>query len=70
MTASEAFNSFVSSLEAPKRIVILREIRSQCDSATRQVIYTWRSGKTRIRPSYRDKINAIAGYNVFSDVTD
>jgi hypothetical protein len=70
MTASEAFNSFVSSLEARQRIVVLREIRSQCDNATRQVIYTWRSGKTRIRQTYRDKINAIAGYDVFKDVAD
>jgi phage gp36-like protein len=67
MKENEAFDSYLRSLDSKSFRRVTREIRRQCDNSTRYVLYNWRKGRSRIRNSYKIKINSIAGQKVFAD---
>ncbi len=69
MTANNALDKYLSSLEPNERAAKSRDIRALCQ-ISRYVLSDWRRGRTQIPWFFRDKITEAVGENIFSNVTD
>lgn len=69
MTANEALDNYLSSLEPKERAAKSRDIRSLCQKS-RSVLYDWRKGRSHIEIVWRDKITEAIGENIFVNVTN
>lgn len=69
MTANNALDKYLSSLEPNERAAKSRDIRALCQ-ISRYVLSDWRRGRTQIPWPFRDKITEAVGENIFSNVTD
>jgi hypothetical protein len=64
MNANFLLNQFMSRYHGRELTSISRDIRAQC-GISRQVLYHWRSGRTKIKKVYRDKITETLGEDIF-----
>ena len=69
MTANNALDKYLSSLEPNERAAKSRDIRALCQ-ISRYVLSDWRRGRTQIPWFFRDKITEAVGENIFSNDTD
>ena len=69
MTANEALDSYMKSLEPKERVAKSRDIRAFCRIST-SVLCDWRRGRTQISWIFQDKITEILGENIFKDIVD
>ena len=69
MTANEALDAYLRSLDPKERAAKSRDIRSLCQK-TRSVLYDWRKGRSQIEVVWRDKITEAVGENIFENVTN
>lgn len=69
MTANEALDSYLCSLDKKERAAKSRDIRALCQKS-RSVLYDWRKGRSQIECFWRDKITEAVGKNIFVNVTD
>lgn len=69
MTANEALDNYLNSLPPKERIAKSRDIRALCQ-ISRFVLCYWRSGRTQIPWSLRDKITEAIGENIFEKFTN
>lgn len=69
MTANEALDIYLNSLEPKERAAKSRDIRTLCKKS-RSVLYDWRKGRTKIEAIFRDKITETIGENIFETITD
>ncbi len=63
---NKRFVEYCNSLDETARKEFYKRIAKEC-AVTQWVIYFWRSGRTPIKLLYRDKINEIAGKNIFGE---
>ena len=69
MTANEALDQYLKSLESKERAIKSRDIRYLCQK-TSSVLYDWKKGRTPIPSVYRDKIIEAVGINIFENVAN
>lgn len=69
MTANEALDNYLNSLDPKERIAKSRDIRALCQ-ISRFVLCYWRCGRTQIPWSLRDKITEAIGENIFEKFTN
>ena len=69
MTANEALDAYLRSLDPKERAAKSRDIRSLCQKS-RSVLYDWRKGRSQIEVVWRDKITEAVGENIFENVTN
>lgn len=69
MTANEALDAYLRSLDPKDRAAKSRDIRSLCQKS-RSVLYDWRKGRSQIEAVWRDKITEVVGENIFKNVTN
>lgn len=69
MTANEALDAYLRSLDPKERAAKSRDIRSLCQKS-RSVLYDWRKGRSQIEVVWRDKITEEVGENIFENVTN
>lgn len=69
MTANDALDKYLNSLNPKARIAKSRDIRILC-RITRYVLCDWRRGRTQIPWVFRDKITEAIGENIFTHITD
>lgn len=69
MTANEALDNYLNSLNPKERIAKSRDIRALC-RISRFILCDWRRGRTQIPWFLRDKITEAIGENIFYNVTD
>lgn len=69
MTANEALDIYLNSLDPKERAAKSRDIRSLCEKS-RSVLYDWRKGRTKIEAVFRDKITEAIGENIFKNITN
>ncbi len=69
MTANEALDIYLSSLNSKERAAKSRDIRALCQKS-RSVLYDWRKGRSQIEVVWRDKITEAIGENIFANVTN
>ena len=69
MTANEALDASLRSLDPKERAAKSRDIRSLCQKS-RSVLYDWRKGRSQIEVVWRDKITEAVGENIFENVTN
>lgn len=69
MTANEALDIYLNSLEPKERAAKSRDIRTLCKKS-RNVLYDWRKGRTKIEAIFRDKITEAIGENIFETITN
>ncbi len=69
MTANEALDIYLNSLDPKERTAKSRDIRSLCKKS-RCVLYDWRKGRTKIEAVFRDKITEAIGENIFKSITN
>lgn len=67
MTANEALDNYLSSLDPKERIAKSRDIRALCQ-ISKFVLCFWRRGRTQIPWYLLDKITEAIGENIFDDV--
>lgn len=68
MTANEALFSFLGTLDHQTRIIVTRDIKTVC-YLNRAQWWRWKSGRSKIRPIYFDKINMVVGRDLFKNIT-
>lgn len=61
---NKRFVDYSNSLEESRRKYFYNRIQSEC-AVSMIVIYDWRCGRTAINKLTRDKINEIAGEDIF-----
>ena len=69
MTANEALDIYLNSLEPKERAAKSRDIRTLCKKS-RSVLYDWRKGRTKIEAIFRDKISEAIRENIFETITN
>ena len=69
MTANEALDAYLRSLDPKERAAKSRDIRSLCQKS-RSVLYDWRKGRSKIEVVWRDKITEAVGENIFEKVAN
>lgn len=69
MTANEALDAYLRSLDPKERAAKSRDIRALCQKS-RSVLYDWRKGRSQIEVVWRDKITEAVGENIFENVTN
>lgn len=69
MTANEALDIYLNSLEPKERAAKSRDIRTLCKKS-RSVLYDWRKGRTKIEAVFLDKITEAIGENIFEKVAN
>ncbi len=69
MTANEALDAYLRSLNPKERAAKSRDIRSLCQKS-RSVLYDWRKGRSQIEVVWRDKITEAVGENIFENITN
>ncbi|MDE6222591.1 MAG: hypothetical protein K2M49_02750 [Muribaculaceae bacterium] len=69
MTANEALDLYLCSLDSKERAAKSRDIRALCQKS-RSVLYDWRKGRSRIESFWRDKITEAIGKDIFVNVTN
>lgn len=69
MTANEALDAYLRSLDPKERAAKSRDIRSLCQKS-RSVLYDWRKGRSQIEVVWRDKITEAVGENIFENITN
>lgn len=69
MTANKALADYLRSLPPAERIAKSRDIREKL-CISNNVLTSWRVGRTKIHPVFRDKIIEILGCDIFMDVTN
>lgn len=69
MTANEALDNYLNSLNPKERIAKSRDIRALC-RISRFILCDWRRERTQIPWFLRDKITEAIGENIFYNVTD
>lgn len=69
MTANEALDAYLRSLDPKERAAKSRDIRALCQKS-RNVLYDWRKGRSQIEVVWRDKITEAVGENIFENVTN
>ncbi len=69
MTANEALDNYLGSLNPKERIAKSRDIRILCRKS-RSVLSDWRKGRTKITWIWRDKISEAIGKNIFENVSN
>ncbi len=69
MTANEALDAYLRSLDPKERAAKSRDIRSLCQKS-RSVLYDWRKGRSQIEVVWLDKITEAVGENIFENVTN
>ena len=66
MTANEALNKYLNTLDAKEKLAKKRDIRSVC-RISRFVLGNWCQGRTQIPWSLLDKITEAVGENIFAE---
>lgn len=69
MTTNDALNSYITALDAGRRVAFIRDISYFC-GVSMTVVYNWRIGRSRIPALARGKITELIGVNIFVDVED
>ena len=69
MTANEALNNYLNSLNPKERAAKSRDIRSLCQKS-RSVLYDWCKGRSQIDIAWQAKIPEAIGENIFADITN
>ena len=69
MTANEALDNYLNSLNHKERAAKSRDIRVLCQKS-RSVLYDWRKGRSQIDIAWQDKITEAIGENIFENVTN
>lgn len=69
MTPNKALTTYLSRFSKKERKAKTLEICRLCQISL-FTFYEWRSGRTIIKPIYRDKINEIVGEDIFVNVTN
>ncbi|WP_304761375.1 hypothetical protein [Duncaniella muris] len=69
MTANEALNNYLNSLNPKERAAKSRDIRSLCQKS-RSVLYDWCKGRSQIDIAWQAKITEAIGENIFADITN
>ena len=69
MTANEALDIYLNSLEPKERASKSRDIRTLCKKS-RSVLYDWSKGITKIEAIFRDKISEAIRENIFETITN
>lgn len=69
MTANEALNNYLNSLNPKERAAKSRDISSLCQKS-RSVLYDWCKGRSQIDIAWQAKITEAIGENIFADITN
>ena len=69
MTANEALNNYLNSLNPKERAAKSRDIRSLCQKS-RSVLSDWCKGRSQIDIAWQAKITEAIGENIFADITN